>query len=118
MKATWTAPTLADEINQCDGCLAGGKINVYGHHRYPDGSLIACTKDRYATEVVLPAFPVEFADDSPTDPGYEWRTIVADAQRAYKLKDKPEQACSWPEGSVQRVWWESAFGPSLRVMKP
>jgi len=34
--------------NQCDGCAIGAPINGWGNHKYPDGSRIACTKDRYA----------------------------------------------------------------------
>ncbi|MGE0350031.1 hypothetical protein [Hydrogenophaga sp.] len=38
------------EANQCDGCAVGAPINEWGNHKYPDGSLIACSRDRYTTE--------------------------------------------------------------------
>lgn len=34
-------------IIQCDGCQIGAPINEYGHHRYSDGSLMGCTRERY-----------------------------------------------------------------------
>ena len=45
----FVAPDLATilTINQCDGCRVAAPLNDWRHHVYPDGSLIACTKDRY-----------------------------------------------------------------------
>lgn len=92
MKATFQAPVLA----------APAMLAIYQKREV----LGPCT------------FPVEFADDGPTDPGYAWRCIVMDAQRAFKLGDRPEQACSWAEGTPEHQWWHSAYGPSLRTVKP
>ena|SRR5258706_15538492 len=49
----------AAEINQCDGCRVGAPLNAMGIHRYTDGSLIACTRDRYAAEGTGPPFTVD-----------------------------------------------------------
>lgn len=37
------------EFNQCDGCRIKAPLTPMGNHRYPDGSLIGCTKKRYET---------------------------------------------------------------------
>jgi hypothetical protein len=37
-------------VNQCDGCRVKAPFNAWGHHKYADGSLIACTKARYEVD--------------------------------------------------------------------
>lgn len=49
------------------------------------------------------------ASTEPTDLGYEERCIRFDAERAAKMGEPIERACSWGEGSLQRWWWASTY---------
>lgn len=88
------------ERNQCDGCAAGAELSPNGIHHYLDGSLIACTKERYIINGV---------NKGPTDPTYEARCIRFDAERAAKMGEPIEKACSWEKGTAQRGWWDAAY---------
>jgi hypothetical protein len=44
-----------------------------------------------------------------TDDSYEERSIRFDAQRAAKLNEKPEIACSWEDGTPQRELWLDVY---------
>lgn len=57
------------------------------------------------TAPALALNPAEF----PTDPGYEYRTIALDAERAWKMREPLERALSWPKGSKQEMWWLGAY---------
>lgn len=48
LAASPAAPAQSAEVNQCDGCRVKAPLTERGIHRYSDGSLIGCTKDRYA----------------------------------------------------------------------
>lgn len=39
-------------LNQCDGCRIRAPFTRRGHHKYPDGSIMACTKDKYKDDVI------------------------------------------------------------------
>lgn len=43
------------------------------------------------------------------DKGYEARCIKFDAERAAKMGDPIEKACSWEKGTKQRAWWDAAY---------
>lgn len=49
------------------------------------------------------------AATGPTDSGYEERCIKFDAERAAKMGEPIEKACSWEKGTAQRGWWEAAY---------
>lgn len=49
------------------------------------------------------------ASAGPTDSGYEERCILFDAERAAKMGEPVERACSWEKGTKQRTWWEAAY---------
>lgn len=99
MKAMIHVPAFA-ERNQCDGCAAAAELSPNGIHHYLDGSLIACTKERYVINGV---------NKGPTDPTYEARCLQFDAERAWKMKEPLEKALSWPKGSCQYNWWMAAY---------
>lgn len=40
-----------DSVNNCDGCQAGMELDEYGRHIIGGGTYMACSKDRYSTEV-------------------------------------------------------------------
>lgn len=43
------------------------------------------------------------------DPHYEERCIKFDAERAAKMGEPIERACSWEKGTKQRDWWDAAY---------
>ena len=90
-------PQEGKERNQCDGCAAGAELNQYGNHVYLDGSLIACTKERYGINT------------TPTDSTYEARCLKFDAERAWKMREPLEKALSWPKGTAQHGIWMAAY---------
>lgn len=57
----------------------------------------------------IPAFPGR----KPTDEGYEHRCILGDAQRAAKMGDSPEKACSYAKHTEQYDWWMDAYAAEV-----
>ena len=53
--------------------------------------------------------PVNGINTGPTDRLYEARCIKFDAERAAKMGEPIERACSWEKGTAQRGWWEAAY---------
>jgi len=49
------------------------------------------------------------APATPTDPGYENRCINHDAERAAKMGEVPQKACSWAKGSPQHDLWMRVY---------
>ncbi len=49
------------------------------------------------------------APRQPTDYGYEYRCLALDAERAFKLGEPIEKACSWGAGTKQRNYWLAAY---------
>lgn len=43
------------------------------------------------------------------DAGYENRTITFDAERAARMGDAPEKACSWEKGTQQHSLWMMVY---------
>lgn len=41
------ATYITRPMNQCDGCRVKAPLTARGIHRYSDGSLIGCTRERY-----------------------------------------------------------------------
>ena len=52
---------------------------------------------------------VDGINHGPTDPTYEARCIAFDAERAAKMGESIEKACSWEKGTKQRAWWDAAY---------
>lgn len=49
------------------------------------------------------------APRQPTDYSYEYRCLAFDAERAFKLGEPIEKACSWGSGTKQRNYWLAAY---------
>lgn len=101
MKVMCHASALATERNQCDGCAVSAPFTDMGNHRYIDGSLIACTADRYQSSLA--------------DPGYERRCIVLDAERAARSPGDPSKLCFWAKGTPQHDLWMNTYYANVRA---
>lgn len=52
---------------------------------------------------------------TPSDPDYETRCINLDAERAARMGEKPEKACSWARGTAQHELWMRVYQSSQRA---